>query len=426
MRLMGGECRRSIRGLVAAAVIAVTAPCATAAQAPDLYALVRRQPMIFFLAKGAPNARGVGCSEWIAAEGMIDLDASQRLRDFLGTLSRRDMPIFFNSAGGDVRQSLLLGGILRERRMTAGVGRTLPEGCRNTGSTDDACRRLMQSKKEHKARLVTAATSCVSGCAYALLGGAVRQVAPDAQLGVHSVRPSARAAAERPPINVDDAHRLLRLYAIEMGVDPGLIDVAAKVSADRVRYVSRDELARFGIETRGFYETRWLLSKDAAQRPFVVKSVTQAEGADKTDFRTSQVRVVCEIGSRIPFLWRRDVLPKEMGVASVVRVVADGRELALTRKVTVEAIEVWYEPTDLEFFRVASAAANFVITEVFTPADNAPGWSREIKFSTVGLSKELEELRKDCAQLKVSDPKPPESKPPESKPADGAGRSGRR
>lgn len=209
MRLMGGKLRQSVPGLVAAVVIAVAAPRTAAAQAQDLDAMVRRQPMIFFLAKGAPNACGAGCSEWIAAEGMIDLDASRRLRDFLGTLSRRDMPIFFNSAGGDVRESLLLGVILRERRMTAGVGRTLPEGCRNTGSTDDACRRLMQSKKEHKARLVTAATHCVSGCVYALLGGAVRQVAPDAQLGVHSVRPSARAAAQRPPINVDDAHRLL-------------------------------------------------------------------------------------------------------------------------------------------------------------------------------------------------------------------------
>ena len=40
-------------------------------------------PMVFFLAKGEPDSCGTGCSEWIAAEGKIDLGAAQRLRAFL-------------------------------------------------------------------------------------------------------------------------------------------------------------------------------------------------------------------------------------------------------------------------------------------------------------------------------------------------------
>src|SRR5215468_52155 len=55
-----------------------------------IYERMKRQPMMFFVAKGGPNACGPGCSEWIAAEGMIDPDAAQRFRDFLGTLPRRD------------------------------------------------------------------------------------------------------------------------------------------------------------------------------------------------------------------------------------------------------------------------------------------------------------------------------------------------
>ena len=68
----------------------------------------------------------------------------------MGSLPRRDLPIFFSSTGGLVGQAVSLGEAMREYRMTAGVGRTMPEGCR--GGVDDACRRMIQSKREHKAR----------------------------------------------------------------------------------------------------------------------------------------------------------------------------------------------------------------------------------------------------------------------------------
>jgi len=52
-----------------------------------------------------------------------------------------------------VREAVQIGSILRENRMTAGVARTVAEGCHLGFPLDDACRRLMQSKREHKARL---------------------------------------------------------------------------------------------------------------------------------------------------------------------------------------------------------------------------------------------------------------------------------
>ncbi len=147
--------------LSCAALLACGLASAAAApgQAPDIFALMRRQPMIFFVAKGEPNACGAGCSEWIAAEGLVDPEVAQRFRDFLGALPRRDLPIFFHSNGGDAVAAVLLGVILRE----------------------------------HSARLVTGGARCLSACVYALIGGSVRQVARDAQLGIHSLRmPSVR------------------------------------------------------------------------------------------------------------------------------------------------------------------------------------------------------------------------------------------
>jgi hypothetical protein len=91
-------------------------------------AKLRSEPMIFVVATGEPNACGRGCSEWIAGQGQFDESAAQRFREFLAVLAKRDLPIFFNSDGGLLREAVQIGLILRENRMTAGVARTVPEG----------------------------------------------------------------------------------------------------------------------------------------------------------------------------------------------------------------------------------------------------------------------------------------------------------
>ena len=55
---------------------------------------------MFFLAKGDANACGVGCSEWIAADGTFDAGADDRLRALLKKLGGRKLPIFFHAPGG--------------------------------------------------------------------------------------------------------------------------------------------------------------------------------------------------------------------------------------------------------------------------------------------------------------------------------------
>jgi hypothetical protein len=384
-----------------AAAPALAAPARQ--QAPDIYASIRRQPMIFFVARGEPGACGPGCSEWIAAEGMIDPDASKRLRDFVGNLPRRDLPIFFNSTGGLAGQAVLLGEAMREYRTTAGVGRTMPEGCR--GSVNEACRRIIKSKREHKARLVTASARCLSACVYALVGASVRRVARDAQLGVHTLRMPAHAGTEPqgPQMSVAEAHHLLKRYMIEMGVDPALIDVAAKVSADRVRFVSRDEIARFGIEARDTYETPWTPYQDVSKRYYVLKSVTQSTAPDGPDHRTTVLRMGCKTAGRIPILLRRELLPSETGASSVVNVTVGEEAFKLDGRVSRGAIEVRYGSAGSEFFQQAIAVPHIVVTETATPPAQAPGQPREIKFSTKGLSKALDELQKDCGEAKAAD-----------------------
>ena len=97
--------------------------------------------------------------------------------------------------------------------MTAGVARTVPEGCHLGFPLDDACRRLMQSKREHKARLYFGGARCGSACVYAIIGASTRHVDAGATLRIHSgLGPE-----------VDKAENFLRRYVVSMGVDPAVL-----------------------------------------------------------------------------------------------------------------------------------------------------------------------------------------------------------
>jgi hypothetical protein len=80
--------------------------------------------MIFFTAKGPADSCGHGCNEWISAVGVFDAGTSQRFRDFIEKLNGRNLPIFFHSPGGSIKTAIEVGYLLRERRMSAGIGRT--------------------------------------------------------------------------------------------------------------------------------------------------------------------------------------------------------------------------------------------------------------------------------------------------------------
>jgi hypothetical protein len=114
-------------------------------------------PMVFYLAKGEPDACGPGCSEWIAAEGRIDLGAAQRLRAFLNRQGKRSLPIFFHSPGGVGTTALEIGRLLRVREMAAGVSQTIPADC--AAAAEDACRALKQS-----GQALSSALRTMGGC----------------------------------------------------------------------------------------------------------------------------------------------------------------------------------------------------------------------------------------------------------------------
>src|SRR5438552_10417973 len=78
---------RKFMRCVAAALCCLPAVSLAASDDPKelerVLAKLRSEPMIFVVATAEPNARGRGCSEWIAGQGQFDDRAAQRLRESL-------------------------------------------------------------------------------------------------------------------------------------------------------------------------------------------------------------------------------------------------------------------------------------------------------------------------------------------------------
>jgi hypothetical protein len=282
---------RAIRLALAgtAAVLAVTlgSHSALAQQNPE--------PMIFFVAKGEPNACGPGCSEWIAAEGTFDgPQVERRFRDLLNTLKGRNLPIVFNSLGGLIGEALVLGRILRERRMAASVGESYPEGCGTRLAADESCRRIMEANREIKAQLRSTGAVCSSACVYALLGASTRHVPAGARVGIHAATPTA-VSSQPGWLTVEQMHNNRKRYILEMGANPDLQDAAIKTPPPGVHVLSREELVRYRVETSAPYESDWLQYQEprGAKRTYMLKAITAGRGADGTEFRTSNLRMTC-------------------------------------------------------------------------------------------------------------------------------------
>jgi hypothetical protein len=274
-------------------------------------------PIVFFVAKGDANACGVGCSEWIAADGTFDANADDRLRALLKKLGARKLPIFFHSSGGVASSALAIGRLMRQRGLTAGVAWTVPAGCDPKQWREPACDKLKRAGRDLVAVLDTGHTMCNSACVFALAGAAVREVGVGVQLGVHSIsfalkqvdaegnvtrRPSPMTpAAERKATEI--WYGKISVYLREMGISQGLLTAAREIEASRLRYLGRNEIVAFGIDRRETVEGMWRFV-DQTSGPSALKTIEQNRaGAFRKDF----LRLTCRNASTLRLAYGRDL-----------------------------------------------------------------------------------------------------------------------
>jgi hypothetical protein len=363
-------------------------------------------PMIFYVATGEPGACGPGCSTWIAAEGALDREAAERLRAFLAQLGRRKLPIYFHSPGGSMGNALLIGRMLRARRMSAGVARTIPAGCDPKLPREAPCEALKRSGRELAAELSTQRAQCSSACVYALIGAPEREVAPGAMLGVHAVAPGewvdgfsvrrkedAITPAQREQLRL---HRIRYAeYVVDMGVDRGLFEAAEAFKEDRVRFLSRTEIARFGIDRRDFSESRWLA--DEGRVLTIVKYASQRRGGEPKLHHGIRLQLACGTGGEIQIHLGRELADADGARDAVALTTAAGDLVfAPTHKPRIGNNDITVESRQVRATAAFLAEAARSETMTLLEAPDASRTSRVIRMSTLGLAPALAQLVRSC------------------------------
>lgn len=333
------------------ALLACAAILATGVQAPaqpsvgrksDLQAKLAKQPLTFFLARGPEDSCGPGCRDWIAADGQFDEGAAARFRVFLARTKAKNIPVFFNSNGGLQEEAIAIGRIMRERRMRAGIALTRPDICARKPDDRAVCETAKKSGKPLSSEWTSYDANCNSACGMALIGAAERWIPPGGSIGIHSPayycflrtgqivgqKGNSPLASQCRKHTAEGAEQLAS-YVREMGIAQGFVDAMQKVPHNEVRYLTRDELTRFGIDTSDIAETPWMGKPGAAQ--VTVKVLLEATGADGGK-RMGWLELQCDDGGASSIVFVRPAIGGDEGAGTEVTLTAGERRFVFSPK----------------------------------------------------------------------------------------------
>jgi hypothetical protein len=209
--------------------------------------------MIFYVAHGERGSCGPGCSDWIAAEGVVQWDTHKRLIAILDRQAGRKLPVVIHSWGeSNLNVASSLGRILRDRGIDTTVGSTEVETCR--GKPDTECFALKRPGGPLDAKVAVLDARCETACVLMLAGGVHRSLPAGTQVVL-----SGMSIRNRLAPNVSDERRegltarfgeLFRIYLREMGVEPELLDIVDRNSeSGRPTDLPPSEWARLRIVT---------------------------------------------------------------------------------------------------------------------------------------------------------------------------------
>jgi hypothetical protein len=230
----------SVRAIIFSALMTLVATgfaAAQTAQRPPVGGIGQLpDAMIFYVAHGAPGACGPGCSEWIAAEGIVQWDTHKRLIAILDRQARRKLPVVIHSWGeSNLNVATSLGRILRDRGIDTTVGSTEVETC--NGKAEAECFALKRQGGPLDARLDLLDARCELACVFMLAGGVHRSLPAGTRMilsgmSIHN-RLAPNVSEERREGLTARFGELFRIYLREMGVEPELLDIIDRNSESR-------------------------------------------------------------------------------------------------------------------------------------------------------------------------------------------------
>jgi hypothetical protein len=209
--------------------------------------------MIFYVAHGPAGACGPDCSEWIAAEGIVEWDTFKRLFAFAARLGERKIPTGLNVWGeSDLKVAMSLGKIIRDHGLDVSAGKTVVAGCAD--ATDAACIALKRSGKSLDAAIDISAVECDLTCVLIVAGGVHRTLPADAKVIIGPSHVRDRLA---PNVSEERQKGLLafygdqfRLYLTQMGVAADVAGIIEQNAASgRATQILPAGWLRLGIVT---------------------------------------------------------------------------------------------------------------------------------------------------------------------------------
>lgn len=245
------------RSVLVGALVTIAAFFASSARSQDAPAVggVSSPPdaMIFYLAHGPDGACGPHCSEWIAAEGVVEWDTYKRLFAFLERLGVRKAPVFLNVWGeSDLIVATTLGKIVRDHGLDVSVAKTVAAGCAN--ATEATCFALKRSGQSLDAKIDRSFVTCDVVCVLIVAGGVHRTLPADATVVIGPTRIHDRLApnvAEERQQGLQARYSdQYRRYLTQMGVSAEIVDVIDRNSqSGRATQLSRADWLRLGLVT---------------------------------------------------------------------------------------------------------------------------------------------------------------------------------
>ena len=165
-----------------------------------------------------PLSIDLGTGGTLRLIGTIDVGASERLATELDARGEYVTLVELESPGGSVGDALAMSAMLRERELSVRV----PSGA-----------------------------LCASSCPIVLAGGAVREVARDANVGVHQIftRGGPVIGDDRAMAETQLTTARIARHLDEMGIAPALWFHALETPKDELYYLTPDELTDYRLAT---------------------------------------------------------------------------------------------------------------------------------------------------------------------------------
>ena len=237
--------------------------------------------MIFYVAQGAADACGPGCSDWIAAEGTVQFDTNRRLIAILERQAGRKLPLVIHAWGrSNLSTATRMGRILRDRGIDATAGATDVEACHDKAEAE--CFALKRPGGPLDATIKTSDTARDIACVLMLAGAMHRSLPPTTRVILTGMTIFNRLAPNVSEEEREGATAILgqqfRLYL--QGVD------AMPVKNPNVKSIRTTiEIDKDGVETVVVVETD--LELNAADPAFDVAKVDALIDAAMKSFGTS-------------------------------------------------------------------------------------------------------------------------------------------